>query len=80
MQFFSNFGALSRAIPPARDRIDAGGREPDGAVPVRARALPMAFFARGTNGCRKITKQSQLSYKTNYFNHLQGDLHLCSPS
>ena len=47
---------MSREILAPRDRIDAGGcarksgpvDHRDTAVPVRARALPMAFFARGT--------------------------------
>ena len=30
----------------------------------------MAFFARGTDWLKKITKQSQCTYKTNYFNNL----------
>ena len=53
---FSSFWADIQRNPSRRDRIDVEGcarksgpvGPPDRAVPVRARALPMAFFARGT--------------------------------
>ena len=41
-------------------------------MPVRARALPMVFLARRNGRLKRITKQSQLAYKPNNFNHLNG--------
>ena len=74
----SNFKALVQRNPSRRDRIDVEGcarksgsvGPPDRAVPVRAWALPMAFFARGTDWLKKITKQSQFGHKLNRSNNL----------
>ena len=58
---------MSREILAPRDRIDVEGCArksgpvvpPDRAVPVRARALPMTFFARGKpTGLRKIPNKA----------------------
>ena len=75
---FSSFWADIQRNPSRRDRIDVEGcarksgsvGPPDTAVPVRTRALPMAFFARGTDWLKKNTKQSQFGYKPNESNNL----------
>ena len=45
-------------------------RELHRAVPVRARALQMAFSSAEAANARRMTKQSRFSYKPSYFNNL----------